>query len=207
MDKNNLASYQGRLESIRKEWDKAELDIKQAEQVCDEVVMPSIMELRYAGRRIAEILYLINTGDPDNKIDGLLHDATFDCHRARHDAIDAATAKIAADLAIALKAIGPEAVLKACPSFPQIRKEVLDLRKKIKASRHHRENREAIYSVLEDSDFIELCDSFGQFQASEDLMKELAANDRRAVFRSNVFGYGGIFIGAAGIIVGIIIAA
>src|SRR5229473_6540765 len=95
-------TYKELLSTIREEWDKSEEYIKQAEQVNNAVVFPSIKELRYAGRRIVEGLYLIVSHGDRSKIEDLLRDAKFGCHRARHDAIDAATAKIAVDLDIAV---------------------------------------------------------------------------------------------------------
>lgn len=95
--------YKARFVSICNEWDRAEEDIKVAEQINNKVVIPSVSELRYAGRRIIEALREIEKNGPEEKIIGLLQDAEFDCHRARHDAIDAATSKIAVDLEIATK--------------------------------------------------------------------------------------------------------
>jgi hypothetical protein len=51
--------YKDILEIICKEWDLAEKYIKEAEQVANNVVFPSIKELRYAGRRIVDGLNLI----------------------------------------------------------------------------------------------------------------------------------------------------
>ena len=42
------------LEDVLREWNRAELIIKTAEQICGEPVMPCVQELRYAGRRLIE---------------------------------------------------------------------------------------------------------------------------------------------------------
>src|ERR1700730_11122379 len=42
------------LKSIQDEWNKAEGDIKTAEMVVHSIVIPSIKELRYAGRRVID---------------------------------------------------------------------------------------------------------------------------------------------------------
>jgi uncharacterized protein YdcH (DUF465 family) len=113
----DLESYRAILTSILAEWNQAEGDIKQAEQVSQRVSEPSIKELRYAGRRVTEAIHkILSGGDPDD-IRKLLHDADFDCHRARHDAVDAATSKIATDLKAMTDKLGYHAVLKAYQVF------------------------------------------------------------------------------------------
>jgi hypothetical protein len=139
------------LKSIQDEWNKAEEDIKTAEMVVQNIVIPAIKELRYGGRRVIDVLMAI-TGNPENpdhdRITALLDDARFDCHRARHDAIDAATAKIAADLEIMVEKLGCESILPAFPSFPSLYRNLTDIRDQICKSRRNRDNREAIYSVI-----------------------------------------------------------
>jgi hypothetical protein len=100
------------VSAVRDEWNNAEAAIKLAEQVNGEIVNPSVYELRYAGRRIVEAL-----AHPDiEQGKKLLGDAHFDCCRARHDAVDAATSKISADLDLAVKHLGADTVLKSFPA-------------------------------------------------------------------------------------------
>ena len=111
------------LAAIQKEWNRAEEDIKTAELVVNKIVLPSIKELRYAGRRVIDALMIITAnphGADEGQIRSLLDDAKFDCHRARHDAIDAATSKIAIDLEIMVSKLGYHAILPAYPDFPQL---------------------------------------------------------------------------------------
>ncbi|MBK8209654.1 MAG: hypothetical protein IPK78_06420 [Rhodospirillales bacterium] len=123
-----------RISAILSQWDKAEEDIKLAEQVCNKVVWPSIKELRYAGRRVVDALHAIYSGLSDESINNFLQDAEFDCHRARHDAIDAATATIAIHLEAAADRIGYDAILSGFPQFPTLRKKLRIVRDKIKQS-------------------------------------------------------------------------
>jgi hypothetical protein len=44
------------LRAIQDEWNRAETDIKTAELVVNNIVIPSVKELRYAGRRIVDAL-------------------------------------------------------------------------------------------------------------------------------------------------------
>jgi hypothetical protein len=105
------------LNSIAEEWNQAEEDVKVAEQICNEIVVPAIKEMRYAGRRIVDAIAKMHAGERAEEIEALLREARFDCHRARHDAIDAGTSKIAIDLEIMVKKLGPEVILPVCPGF------------------------------------------------------------------------------------------
>lgn len=183
------------LNSIASEWDRAEADIKKAEQVCHNVVIPSIKELRYAGRRIIDVITKMATGASREDIDDLLADAKFDCHRARHDAIDAATSKIAIDLEIMATKLGYEVILPVDPQFPQLVQGLQAVRDKIAASRKNRQNREAIYSVIEASDFPELVKSYQNLMSSEHIMISIAKKRRR----SEAWGVLGTVLGAIGL--------
>jgi hypothetical protein len=188
------------LNSILTEWNRAEVDIKKAEQVCHNVVIPSIKELRYAGRRVVDVLTKMAANANPDDIDDLLADAKFDCHRARHDAIDAATSKIAIDLEIMVSKLGYEVILPVHAEFPQLVHELQAVRDKIAASRENRENREAIYSVIEATDFPELVRSYEKMMASEHIMISMAKRRRR----SEAWGVVGTVLGAIGLGVGYI---
>jgi hypothetical protein len=188
------------LNSILAEWDRAEIDIKKAEQVCNNVVIPSIKELRYAGRRVADVITKMAAGAPQEDIDHLLADAKFDCHRARHDAIDAATSKIAIDLEIMVSKLGYEVILPVYQDFPSLYTKLQAVRDRIAVSRQNRENREAIYSSIEATDFPELIESFNRMRASEHIMIAMAKRRRS----SELIGIIGTIIGIAGFVAAII---
>jgi hypothetical protein len=170
---------------IMAEWNKAEADIKTAEMVVSKIGLPSVKELRYAGRRLVEAFALIfkdQDGASKEKIKALLEDARFDCHRARHDAVDAATAKIAADMEIMAKQLGYDAILPTFPQFPHLTKKVIFVRSKIIESRKNREDRDAIYSVIESVDLPELVSSFNELISHEQIMVAIAKKRRAEHF-------------------------
>jgi hypothetical protein len=186
------------LESIRDEWGRAERDIKLAEQVCNEIVFPSINELRYGGRRVVDTVRAVVAGSSQKDIDALLADALFDCHRARHDAIDTATAKIAITIDIMVSKLKYEAILPCYADFPILVSDLAAVRKKVSISRKDRENREAIYTVIEETDFPALVDRYQGLQASEPIMKRLAKRNRW----KDAIGYIGFVIGIIGLPLG-----
>ena len=184
------------LSSIQKEWDLAEADIKQAEQVCHSVVVPAIKELRYAGRRLVEAIQ--PTISAPDRVQALLQDANFNCHRARHDAIDAGTSKIASDLDIMVSKIGHDAILKCYPDFAVMRHELSEIRAVIVESRGNREGRAAFYVNLENAQFPAIVKRHVTLQAAEPMMREMASASRRAKFYSWIFGFGGLAFGVIG---------
>lgn len=173
---------------VCEEWNKAELAIKLAEQVNGEIINPAIYELRYAGRRIVEALTIVD----EDAIKKLLADAHFDCCRARHDAIDAATSKIAADLEISVHLIGPDIVLTHFKEFPNLYGKLSDVRKLIARSREDRNNRDKIYASIQSGNLSEIIDLYRSYQASEPLLIESARKQRRAALRNSIFGWVGI---------------
>lgn len=188
------------LNSIAEEWNQAEEDVKVAEQICNEIVVPAIKEMRYAGRRIVDVITKMHAGERVEEIEALLREARFDCHRARHDAIDAGTSKIAIDLEIMVKKLGAEVILPVCPGFPALFKQLRDVRVKIRASRKDRNNRAAIYQVIESIDFPKFVDEFNKMRDSEDIMKGMAKRRRR----SEAIGVGGTVLGIVGVVLAVI---
>jgi hypothetical protein len=191
--------YAELLNSVLVEWNRAEEDIKIAEQIASKVVNPSIKELRYAGRRIVEALVKMQSDGPAQDIRELLNDALFDCHRARHDAIDAGTSKIAIDIEIMISKLNYEVILPVHPTFPTLVKDLRKVRIKIRESRRNRENREAIYSVIESVDFPALVKSYEDLRENENIMKAIARRRRR----SELIGVLGAAFGVLGFIAAI----
>jgi hypothetical protein len=185
------------LSEIKSEWNKAEEDIKLAEQVCLKVVTPAVKELRYAGRRIVDALHYIKLGTDKDKILEFLVDAKFDCLRARHDAIDVATAKMAIDLEIMVKKLGYEAILLAYPNFSTLRKELNRVRSLIAKSRGQREHRENVYSGIETTDMEGIIKLYNEMNAAEPIMQAFVSKSRKHTLANNIFGGGGFLVGIA----------
>lgn len=166
------------ISDIRGQWDLAESDIKQAEQVCDSVVTPAIKELRYAGRRIVDALHSKYANEDEQKIINYLNDAKFDCLRARHDAIDAATSMMAIKLDLVGSKLGHDVALRCYPEFPGLFSDICLVREKISESRKYRNDREKIYASIEATDFPNLVKKFTAFKSCEPIMFALAKKNR-----------------------------
>lgn len=202
-----VKDFESELAEIVTEWNNAEETVKIAEQLGGKVVWPSVKELRYAGRRLADILQRINTGASTEKdIRELLADAKFDCLRARHDAIDSASATMAAELKVAVQKLKYTAVLTAFPDYAKLLARLNKVRASISKSRKNRENREEIYAALQSVDFGGLVDAYREFQEAEQLMREIASGERRTRLIDRGLAIGGVAVGVVGIVIGVILA-
>lgn len=197
-EQNDFASL---YEKICHEWNKAEEDVKRAEQVCDEVIIPSIKELRYAGRRLVQALELNARNGDKAEIEKLLNDAAFDCHRARHDAIDASTAQIAKVMRIATEKLKYGAILTAFPDFPRLWERLNAIRGKIVASRGSAQDRDRLYETVEAADFPALLSLYAQFQAREGLMQDIARTERRKATAKTVITICSLVVAVASLVV------
>lgn len=163
--------------ALRREWDLSEETLKAAEQINGEVVFPSVMELRYAGRRAVDALNEAAAGNLAIAQE-YLNDAIFNCYCARHDAIDAGTAVIAQRLERVSRQLGYDVVLQVFPGYAELYGRISRVRAKIRRSRGDRSQRDAIYASIQVDDLPSLTSAF-EFESSEPLMRRLAARNRR----------------------------
>jgi len=189
--------------NLRVEWDASEKLVKSAEQVCGDAVIPSIKEFRYAGRRLVDAFHaLAETGDL-NKANDFVQDAIFNCHCARHDAIDVATGIMASNMDVAVQKIGYVHILAAFPNFAELRRSLNEVRDKIRISRGKRSDRDAIYLTVHDTDFPGLLRLYDDYNAAEDLMKALARNSRLEILFSRTATALSILVAIAAVLVAV----
>lgn len=184
------------IERICAEWDEAEKAIKLAEQVNGEIINPAIYELRYGGRRIIEAFSLLASDETDSA-KKKLSDAHFDCCRARHDAIDAATSKIVSDLDIALERLGPKAIVECYPDYTSVVTRLGKVRGLVAISRENRDDRDAIYASIQADELPELVEKYREFRASEKMLIAYARSERRNNLIPWVIAVAGLLIAAA----------
>lgn len=170
--------YAELLRDIRGEWNKAEAAIKRSEQVALEVAFPSIIELRYAGRRIVDALDAAHRGAGEDKVRAFLEDARFCCHRSQHDAIDAAMSKIGIDLDDLTSRLGFDAVIAAYPEFRDFYADFTVAREKIVASRENREDRIGIYDAIMAVDLPNMIARYERIMAVRPIAKHAALRRR-----------------------------
>jgi hypothetical protein len=206
-----VSEFEDIVAEVLREWNKAEKAIKQAENVDGEVVIPAIFELRYAGRRLIEALECKDK-DPGRAIE-LIRDTLFFCHRSRHDAIDAATSKMAGDLGVATEYLSAAILMQNFPDFSEFYAEMLAVRQRMAESREKRNDRDAIYASIEANNLDRLVELYSRFRACEPLMLRAMEQEnadreqnRNAARRGNVIGIVGVVVAVIGIIVGVVVA-
>jgi hypothetical protein len=148
-------------------WADAEEAAKIAEHAVGEAVIPAIMELRYAGRKLAKSLNNYLTGERLAEADRWLEDAINDCYRARHDATDAATAFIAVRLDAATRQYGPDEVRACFPGYPELRSLLAKTRQQIASARRDHNGRHDIYEQLERGSLPKIMELYESFVANE----------------------------------------
>lgn len=167
------------LADIQREWDLAEESIKRCEQVARGAIIPAIKELRYAGRRIVDALNKGHKGGNEQEMRALLEDARFNCHRARHDAMDAALDVMAMDFDNLTKRLGYDAVIQAYPDFQSLYRDFAHARKLIATSRGDRENRNAIYELISNIEFPDISDRYADLVTCKPIALAASAKARR----------------------------
>lgn len=187
------------IAAICVEWDTTEEIIKQAEQICQDIVFPSINELRYAGRRIVDALNM--DGDPtkEDQVKAYLKDAEFNCLRARHDAIDASLSKIAIDVSLMIDKLKHDVILMVYPEFAKFVELMEKSRELIRKSRKNREDRDSIYISVSKTEFPVIVSHYRSIQSSEGMMISIAKNNRIEKLFNRVVAVSGTVFGIAGL--------
>ena len=178
------------LVSICDEWNAAEADMKRAENICGEIILPSVNELRYAGRRIIDALVEARAGDLVKARD-LLTEARFNCLRARHDSIDAGTAKVAADIEDLCQIYGAPVVAAGFANLPSLLLSLQNVREAIATSREKREDRDIIYQSIVAGDFRTLIRLHAELKAVVAVMRPIADEKREQTWRESAYAWGG----------------
>ena len=210
------------IKKLIEQWNIAERRIKKAEQVrANEVVAAAIFELRYAGRKYIDASQLLmeSPTDPSARAKALeyLADATEDCVKAKHDAIDAMLDFITSWLDRTENKLSLSSVVKYFPNYIEVTSKISAIQDKIAASRASRTTlRDSIYDEIETADYDSILLLFTTMRQSEDRVQaEVQAEaEEKERFRQRQVqlqyeGRLNLVIGVAGVIlafVGIILA-
>jgi hypothetical protein len=166
------------LTGLIRQWNIAEGRIKQAEQVrANEVVAAAIFELRYAGRKVVDAIHLALTEDwrrdaaVYDRIFAYIADATEDCVKAKHDAIDAMLDFVTSWFATVEKTLDLEEVQRFFPDYIKITASIAGIQDRIAESRRDRTKlRDSIYDEIEQN---------GEFAAILELYKRMLLSSER----------------------------
>lgn len=175
------------IRALISEWNIAERRIKKAEQVrANNVVASAIFELRYAGRKIIDVLdsTLESSWKTDQKVRSKvlrdIADATEDCVKAKHDAIDAMINFITTWFDATEKRLSLSEVQKYFPNYTQITSRIYQIQDQIEESRGDRNNlRNKIYDDIENGDYAEILSLYRDMQTSSHRVTAEARKKKR----------------------------
>lgn len=185
------------LEPLSAAWNAAEASYKRAEQLGDKTATSSINEVRYAGRKIVEVMAMIKSDSDPKEIEDKIRDIYADIHRAHHDAIDAGIAVIGLRMKAVRDEVPAKIIREAFPEYIDLLAKLGEVQEKIVDSRQDRNARGDIYIEIENGCYAELHALFKRFLACEKLLIAEAKQESEAQAKSNKTSlFQGIAIGA-----------
>lgn len=167
--------FSAHIQEYSRQWFRAEEAIKAFERLEAKVLMASVQELRYAGRRFAQIIDICHkksgvfSSADLQELEIHLIEAIQNCIKARHDALDAAVHFIHKRIATLIGAVGIFEVRAHFPNFNLLEEEIKAIDRKIIEARadrskldgnydaillEHRDKLIGFYKELESSEFV-----------------------------------------------------
>jgi len=182
------------LAKLAAHMNKVEGRLKQAEQLREEVVIPGINELRYAGRRFIDAWAICALPAPTEKQQQEARDhivvARQYLQNADHDVTDAVCFFIHREINRMQRAYGANEMIRVFPRYAEFAQQMRTANEIISGSRETRQQRTAEYARLEADYIPSLIQTFEQLRFSETLA---LAGAKRKRFRENAL----VAIGAA----------
>ncbi|MGV8840148.1 MAG: hypothetical protein ACWA6X_07570 [Bauldia sp.] len=139
-----------RLQYIRDYWNELEARVKEVEQIRQEPLVAAINEMRYAGRRIVDVLHLLaaNGGVYDKAVEDELVVAHTYLVNADHDATDGVCFYAHKRIRRVIEVHGVAKLQKHVPEFESLYPEILKAQETIRVSRKDRPSRSEEYDKL-----------------------------------------------------------
>jgi hypothetical protein len=196
------------LRELIKQWNIAEKRIKKAEQVrAEQVVASAIFELRYAGRKIVDAIEialatnLSSDHDARERVYAYIADATEDCVKAKHDAIDAMMSFVTTWFNRAEDFLTLERIQQFFPDYLKILSTISTIQRNIMESRGDRTRlRDAIYDDIEVAGYDDVLNLYDQMRLSGEKVAASVEEERRRKRRDQRIVVAGVVLGIAGLI-------
>jgi hypothetical protein len=174
------------LQDLISQWNIAERRIKKAEQVHgNEVVVPAIFELRYAGRKLIDVLEIVLKKDVRDDTEAheqarrYLADGIEDCVKAKHDAIDAMVDFVTNWFNEIEQKLGLHPLTELFPEYLDVTSRIADVQDKIAQSRERRgEPRDGVYDSIENDDYQPILQLFNKMRLSRARVQRIAAKQK-----------------------------
>lgn len=175
-----LTKFKKHHDTYLEEWMRAEGVLKLVERIKVEVFIPSIMELRYAARRIVQAHVDFNTGNAtDDHLETHFIEAIENCKKARHDAIDSAIAFIHEQYNKLYEAVGLPLISKGYPKYSELRREMLEIDTHIVESRKNRNGLDDIYETIKREHLKKVVDLYIELETSKEAIEQIRSQEKR----------------------------
>ena len=163
-----------KLKIVANRWNAIEKRLKKTEEYRLEVDIPAINELRYAGRKIVDILVLLSSKDYNSETkqtisDNMAHVEQY-CMNADHDLTDGIYTFFNTKMDKVISDYGYDNVCIYFPQTSKIMKMLKEAKKVIFMSREDRTGRAEAYKDLEENYIPKFIDFHNQLIASEKMM-------------------------------------
>lgn len=148
---DGVASYSQQFKELAAGWNEIELRLKEAEHISDTAIIPAINELRYAGRRLADILEIATKkeGVPDKDLlNEHVQAVGIFFKNAKHDIVDAITAHIARRMRFVMRKYPLSDIERLAPEFVKMKDEIDRIEDLTAQSRKDRNLRAQIYDQI-----------------------------------------------------------
>lgn len=183
------------LSELIKQWNIAERRIKKAEQVRgNEVVASAIFELRYAGRKMIDSVEVALNSDLKTDAEKRkivlrnIADATEDCVKAKHDAIDAMLDFIVTWLNTVEESIGLKDLQVYFPGYLATLEKIVVIQNKIAESRQYRNvSRDIIYDEIECNGYDDILHLYNTMRISKDVVQKEINRQRKISILRYIF--------------------
>ncbi len=165
------------INRLIEQWNVAERRIKAAEQESDgRVVYVAVSELRYAGRKFVDACQLLasasRNAEERKRALRYLSDATEDCVKAKHDAIDAAVDYVISWFKHVEDRLGLPTLVKYFPEYIDTLSMLYPIQRRIAESRANRtDGRDDIYNDIEKDYYQKILKLYEKMRQSHDRIR------------------------------------
>ena len=147
------------------DWNKTEKWVKKGENINGNVVLPSINEMRYAGRRLVDAFEAAEKNDAEAAMRHF-SEARDNLIKARHDAVDSIIHHFSENTNKYRENLGAGNLQKHFSEYGTLFSLLKNIESEISNSREKRENRDTIYGKIMQKDLPKLCELYSSLDAS-----------------------------------------
>lgn len=183
--------YRAKYSEFVESWEKAEEVLKKVERIKNEAFLPSINELRYAGRRIvqahsehknvlkSEVGEGLMTCGLTDHVDTHITEAIENCRKARHDAIDSAINFVHERLDTIVDSFGIVLVNQSFPEYRKLRGLMRDMDRKIVESRRGRTQMDDMYEEIKREHLDKMVELYCSLEDSDEVLRKIISTNRK----------------------------